>query len=258
MAHVRTPPTARTPPRTCRRGLTSPQPFSAGGSQLSGGAARSHSISLAAAPPGAATAPNPWPWPAKPGLSNTTAGGGRPRAAHHRSPGPPRGPSPPSTPFAPPRPCANFAGLPPPLTLGSHPRRSPSPALPRPQILPLSAHQPPSGSSGWLEPTPHPSLSRAGPAVSHPAPEAATASSMPTPPPAHDLGSNLFTLHLFPLPALPLSLLARAQAPSPTWICKVPGSPLPPPHIFPASSCSYYSQAEVISPQDSQTSVPVF
>lgn len=182
---------------------------------MSGGAARSHSISPAAAPPGAATAPNPWPWPAKPGLSNATAGGGRPRAAHHRSPGPPRGPSPPSTPFAPPRPCANFAGLPPPLTLGSHPRGSPSPALPRPQILLRSAHQPPCGSSGWLEPSPHPSLSSAGPAVSHPAPEAATASSMPTPPPAHDLGSNLFTLHLLPLPALTVSLLWPELGPPP-------------------------------------------
>lgn len=94
----------RAHPRAHAGGLTSPQPFPAGGSQLSGGAARSHSISPAAAPPGAATAPNPWPWPAKPGLSDATAGGGRPRAAHPRSPSPPpsqarapAGPSPRST-----------------------------------------------------------------------------------------------------------------------------------------------------------------
>lgn len=100
-------------PRAHAGGLTSPQPFSAGGSQLSGGAARSHSISPAAAPPGAATAPNPRACPAKPGLSDTTAGGGRPRAAHHRSPSPPasrpRAPgaplrAPPLSP--PPQPCA--------------------------------------------------------------------------------------------------------------------------------------------------------
>lgn len=149
---------SRTPQRTRRRrGLTSPQPFSAGGSQLSGGAARSHSISPAAAPPGAATAPNPWPWPAKPGLSDATAGGGRPRAAHHRSQSPPgKGGLP--RPHLPSPVQPSPAPLPP-LTLCSHLHLFLSTTAPPPD-LPLLVGQPPSRSSGWLEPHPQrPSLS---------------------------------------------------------------------------------------------------
>lgn len=143
---------------------------------MSGGAARSHSISPAAAPPGVATAPNPWPWPAKPGLSDATAGGCRPRAAHHRCPSPP--PSPATCPSRPlpalhrlsPPLALHSPPSPPPLTLCSHLHLSLSTPVPRPQILPLFAYQAPSGSSGWLEPHPYPSLSTRGPAVPSPAP----------------------------------------------------------------------------------------
>lgn len=107
---------------------------------MSGGAARSHSISPAAAPPGVATAPNPWPWPAKPGLSDATAGGCRPRAAHHRCPSPPPSPA-----TCPSRPLPALHRLSPPLALHSPP--SPPPLT---SIYPLAPQCPAPRSSPYL------------------------------------------------------------------------------------------------------------
>lgn len=156
---------------------------------MSGGAPRSHSISPAAAPPGAATAPNPWPWPAKPGLSDTTAGGGRPRAAHHRCPSPPpspvarppRGPSPYSTGSHLPQTCTTRPSPPPPTDPVLPPPSSLSAHCPAPRAssyIPISLHVGP--EAGWCR-TRNPSLSTTGPGCpalrqSHP-----PASSMPTP-----------------------------------------------------------------------------
>lgn len=222
---------------------------------MSGGAPRSHSISPAAVPPGAATAPNPWPWPAKPGLSDATAGVGGPRAAHHRSPGPPpspatrppRGPSPLSTHSHLPLPCAVCPPPTDPVLPAPYPSAPDRPAPRTSPYLPISLSV---GLQAAWRCTPMPA-SPPQPCSAQPCPRA---SHLPAPsPPLYRVLTWLPAAH-FPSPPFFLtcsaSQLARPHLPPPLpGFVKVGGGfLLPLPHIFTASMCSCYFEQNSPSP----------